>query len=281
MLSLQELTFQYRRQAPVFSGLNLHLPAGRSVGILGANGVGKSTLLKLVTGLLAPSAGKINALGFTPRDRNPELFGQLYFIPEMADLPPMKGSAYVREFGVFYPNFDAEQAHSLAEAFAVPMDRSLQTLSLGQKKKFMVAFALATNAKLIVMDEPTNGLDIPAKSLFREQVIRSLSDEQTLLISTHQVRDLDTLIDSVVLMNTTDVRFVDLSLVPDALSIQRGPLEEDQHAIYQETRLGALHSLVKQPDPRGAEMDLEILFNAFHSAPNELLEALASQEVAS
>ncbi|EAR08848.1 ABC transporter ATP-binding protein [Reinekea blandensis] len=277
MITLQDLGFTYRRQTPVFSGLTLTIPAGRSVGILGANGAGKTTLLKLISGMIRSTQGHIDVLGHEPRARQTAMLQNLYIVPEESDLPPMTGHAYVKHFSVFYPTFKMDTLSQMAEQFELDLSVKLTERSLGQKKKFLVAFALATHCPLILMDEPTNGLDIPSKAQFRDMIIRHQGDDQTLLISTHQVRDLDAIIDSVVMMNEEHAHWFDLGDLPNHISQVSPPAEGDQ-VIYRENRFSGDVALVQGQKETATGIDLELLFNAFHTRYDELISTI-EQEV--
>ena len=276
MITLSDLGFTYARKSTVFSGLSLSIPAGRSVGVLGANGAGKTTLIKLLAGLVSPSQGSLNVLGFTPRDRDALFYQSLFVVPEESELPPMTGDNYVAKFSVFYPTFNHEQFKHLVSQFDVNSAKRLPEMSLGQKKKFLVAFAMATGCQLILMDEPTNGLDIPAKAQFRDMVVKHQSDEQTFLICTHQVRDLESIIDSVVMMNEQHAHWFDLGTLPDLISQVTNPTN-DQTVLYSELRMGSQLAIVKGGRPQATDIDLELLFNTFHNNYDGLISAITKE----
>jgi ABC-2 type transport system ATP-binding protein len=276
MISLDNLGFTYRKRKPVFQGLTLTIPQGRTVGILGANGVGKTTLIRLLSGLISPSEGAISVDGFTPRQRKTEFFQKIFLVPEESELPPIRGSQYLKTFAAFYPNFNYEQFHNITQQFTVDEQQNLQEMSLGQKKKFLVAFAMATQCPLILMDEPTNGLDIPAKAQFRDMIIQFQTDEQTFLISTHQVRDLESVIDSVVMMNEQHAHWLDLNTLTDAIS-QVAQIPEQATALYSEQRMGMTLSIIEGAQPYATDLDLELLFNTFHTNYSGLMGALSKE----
>ncbi len=274
MITLSDLGFTYSRKSTVFTGLTLNIPAGRSVGVLGANGAGKTTLIKLLAGLVSPIQGEVSVLGFNPRQRQAEFYQNLFIVPEESELPPITGIAYLKLYSVFYPNFDHNRFSHLTDQFDVDTSKRLTEMSLGQKKKFLVAFAMSTGCQLILMDEPTNGLDIPAKAQFRDMVIQHQSDEQTFLICTHQVRDLDSIIDSVVMMNETHAHWFDLGELPEKISQVSHRSEEDV-VLYSEQRMGNQLSIVVGGQPHATDIDLELLFNTFHNNYDGLIQAIA------
>lgn len=273
MINLNELGFSYSRKSMVFNGLSLTIPAGRSVGVLGANGVGKTTLLKLIAGMVSPTEGDIQVLNQQPRQRQTSLLQQIYVVPEESELPPMTGNVYVQQFSMFYPGFENETFNRLVQQFDIDLSAKLTERSLGQKKKFLVAFALATGCALILMDEPTNGLDIPSKAQFRDMIIQHQRDDQTILISTHQVRDLDAIIDSVVMMNEQHAHWIDLATLPDQIS-QTSDVHPDGNVIYKESHFGGEIALVSGAGSSDSAIDMELLFNAFHTNYTGLIAAL-------
>ncbi len=200
MLNIEKLLFDYEGSDPLFAGLSLDVEAGKIYGLLGKNGVGKTTLLKLMTGLLFPHSGSCKMLNTDTRLRLPEILQEIYFIAEEFYVPNVTAEEYIKYYAPFYPNFDPEIFAHAAGEFELLPKKKLTKLSYGQKKKFLVAFGLAANCKLLLLDEPTNGLDIPSKSQFRKLLASSLTEDKTIVIATHQVRDLEQLIDTVVIL---------------------------------------------------------------------------------
>jgi len=282
MVTIDSLSFAYssgiKRTQSVFNNLSMNIQQGRSVGILGANGVGKSTLLRLIAGTLTPAfasnTGTLRVLNHAPRDRALSLMQQMFIVPEAFELPDISGHRYASQLSSFYPLFDQPLFSSLLERFELDRQNILSEMSFGQKKKFLVAFALATRCPLILMDEPTNGMDIPSKSAFRDAVIQTQTDNQTILISTHQVRDLESIIDSVVLMNNAQSTWVDLNRLTESISQIQGESQDD--VLYSESRLGTQVSLVAAALNNHIDIDLELLFNAFHYNSDGLLAAIES-----
>lgn len=206
MIALNQLCFGYpRSKVTLFDNLEMELPAGTICGLLGPNGAGKSTLLKIVAGLIFPGSGSCKVLGQDPARRDPALLADIFLLPEDVALPPMNGAAYELRHGCFYPRFDHAQFRELLREFELDAGQRLDTLSQGQKKKFVLAFGIASNTRLLIMDEPTNGLDIPSKSQFRRILLKHWDEQRSFLISTHQVHDLDGLIDSVAIISDGNI----------------------------------------------------------------------------
>ncbi|MCM1348131.1 MAG: ATP-binding cassette domain-containing protein [Firmicutes bacterium] len=208
MLKINNVTFGYsRHKAPVIENFSLEIPAGGIYGLLGPNGAGKSTLLYLISGALTPKKGEVLFKDKNTRRRLPSVLSDMFLVPEEFSLPPISFEEYVKLNEPFFPNFSREDLKRNLETFNLSLTDNLGNLSMGQKKKAYMCFALATNTSLLLMDEPTNGLDIPGKSSFRRFIASAMTDNRTIIISTHQVRDIERLLDHVIIMNRNEVLF--------------------------------------------------------------------------
>ena len=217
MLKIQNITYGYNAMHNVLENFSLSYDEPGIYGLLGKNGTGKSTLLYLIMGLLRPKQGHITFDGIDTQQRSPEALQEMFIVPEEYNLPSILLPDYVKVLRPFYPNFDEQLMVRLLEVFEMTnvngatLDANgipkinLGALSIGQKKKIYMCIALATRTKLLVMDEPTNGLDIPSKSQFRKVVAQGMRDDQIVIISTHQVRDVETLLDHVTIIEQNAV----------------------------------------------------------------------------
>ena len=210
MLKIQNVTYGYNAMHNVLENFSLSFDEPGIYGLLGKNGTGKSTLLYLVMGLLRPKQGEITFDGVNTQLRKPELLREMFIVPEEYNLPSIQLMDYVKVLKPFYPHFDEELMVNLLEMFDMKSlpnypNINLGALSMGQKKKIYMCIALASRTKLLVMDEPTNGLDIPGKSQFRKVVAQGMRDDQIVIISTHQVRDVETLLDHVTIIEQNAV----------------------------------------------------------------------------
>ena len=206
MIEIKNLTFSYsRKSAPVLYDFSIDISRGKVTGLLGRNGAGKSTLLYLIAGLLTPKEGEVLFNGINTRDRNPETLQDIFIVPEEFDLPSIPLMEYVKYNASLYPRFSYDDLTKYLEMFDMDSSLNLGALSMGQKKKVYMAFALATNTSLLLMDEPTNGLDIPSKSQFRKFIASGMNDDRNIIISTHQVRDIDQLLDHIILINDNEI----------------------------------------------------------------------------
>ena len=263
MIALKDIQFRYKKQRPLFENLSLTLQPGFIYGLLGKNGAGKSSLLKHMAGLLYPSSGECQVFGYAAQDRNPLMLQDIYVIPEEFELPGISIASYIKHHAVFYTRFDYAQMEAYLNEFELPRTVKLSNLSYGQKKKFLIAFGLSTNARLLILDEPTNGLDIPSKSQFRKIMASSLDEEKLIVISTHQVRDLENLIDNIVVLEQGSIIFnqnvADISeRVTFEYNLNGVP---DNEVLYSEELHGRRAGIVKNLSGMETRIDLELLFN--------------------
>ena len=266
MVRIEALSFSYSQKKPVFDQFSLVLPSGSIYGLLGKNGAGKSTLLRIMSGLLFPTAGKVEVFGFVPRERFPQFLREIYLIPEETHLPAMPIRTFADLHAPFYPRFNEVLFEEYIKEFQLHLDENLSHMSHGQKKKFLLSFGLATDCKLLIMDEPTNGLDIPSKSQFRKVVASAIHEERTFIISTHQVRDMENLIDPIIILDEGKIIFFhDYEQISRKLTISRQSHAPDKNVLYSESYLGAYTVVKENTDQEETKMNLEILFNTVTS----------------
>ena len=280
MIELHELHFRYRNSPrEVLDNVTLRFPAGRIVGLLGKNGTGKSTLLYLMAGLLHPQRGTVRFGAHHVADRTPEMLSDLFVVPEHIELPAIRFSRFVALHRAFYPNFSDELLNENLQHFDLTPEVNLGALSTGQLKKAYISFALATGTRLLLMDEPTNGLDIPSKAQFRRTVAASMSEERTIVISTHQVHDVEHLIDHIIMLRDHNVA---LNISTEDLCRQlrfeqRAYGEDLSDALYAETSITGTALIVPNLDGSDTPLDIELLFNALTQHPDLLQRASLSQ----
>jgi ABC-2 type transport system ATP-binding protein len=266
MIEISNLDFGYSKKKLLFRNLNLTLKEGHIYGLLGKNGAGKSTLLKNIAGLAFPYKGKCEVKGFTASKRLPAFLQELFFIPEEMYLPPLSARQFAKSTGHFYPNFSDQQFTAMLDEFEVPTNSKLSKLSFGQQKKVMIAFGLATNTSLLIMDEPTNGLDIPSKSQFRKIIASALTEHRCIIISTHQVRDLDSLIDSLIVLHKQEIVLnSSLDTISEKLKFVSSSSLTGEEALYKEETLGGINTIVANTEESYSKVDMELLFNAIIS----------------
>ena len=276
MIQLQNISFQYAgAEVPVFKQFSLSLQPGRIYGLLGPNGSGKSTLLYIVMGLLHVQEGRVEVDGCDASRRERRLLQDLYIVPEEFELPAMTLTEYVDTYRPFYPHFSPEVLHQCLKEFDLPASLHTSRLSMGQKKKVLMAFALACGTRYLLMDEPTNGLDIASKKQFRKVIAMNMTDERTIVIATHQVHDVEQLLDHVLVLDTRDNisevlcdATVSQLTQQYAFTLASAPVEE---ALYTErTAQGYACIIPRRPDDEETPLNLELLYNAAQSAAIKL-----------
>lgn len=274
MIQIDHLDFGYPgSKHQVFGDFSLTLHESNIYGLFGKNGTGKSTLLYLLCGLLRAKRGTILVDGKAAGKRQPDMLRDIFLIPEEFELPNVKLSTYVDINRGFYPLFSQQVLDSCLRDFELPLSLRLGELSMGQKKKVYMSFALATGTRLLLMDEPTNGLDIPSKSLFRKVVAKNMTDDRTLIISTHQVHDVESLIDHVVVINQSQLLLdASVSDICDRYTFGYRPASAmDDSVLYAEPTLqgNAVVARRSEGDPE-TPLNLELLFNALVSEGSKL-----------
>lgn len=261
MIQIKNLSFGYKKSKYLFDDLSLHIPMGNIYGLLGRNGAGKTTLLKQIAGLLFPSKGECIVFDKPVRERLPEVLNDIYFIPEEFQLPSITMNAFTKLHSPFYPKFDLAFLNKYLNEFEINDNAKLTSLSYGQKKKFLIAFGLATRTRILILDEPTNGLDIPSKSQFRRIIASSMDENRSIIISTHQVRDLASLIDHIVILEGGKVIFHQSTIeISSKLSFVQTKEMDHLEVLYQEDVLGG-HAVMCRKNGGETEIDLELLFN--------------------
>jgi ABC-2 type transport system ATP-binding protein len=261
MINLENITFAYSKTTKLFSQLNLNLQAGNIYGLLGKNGAGKTTLLKIICGLLFPQDGICEVLGSTPKERSAKFLANIYFVPEEFFLPALTLDKYVELYAPFYPKFDHQLFVEHLKEFELHNDKNLDALSYGQRKKVLLAFALASNCDLIILDEPTNGLDIPSKGQFRKLLTAAISDDRMIIISTHQVREVEHLINSIVVLDEGNIIFQQsIDEIMQGLTFTF-ETESSADALYAEKSFNGYKVVIPKQEEFESEVDIEMLFN--------------------
>ena len=262
-LAIEDITVSFDGFKAVDS-LNFYLDRNELHVVIGPNGAGKTTLLKLITGLLAPDKGKVNVNNFIPFQRYPDFLKDIYFVSEETYQPNLSLKKYIKLYAPFYSNFDKNKMQRILEEFELKDTEKLLQISFGQKKKFMIAFALSTNCKYLILDEPTNGLDIPSKSIFRKVLVNSVDENQLVIISTHQVKDIETIIDKVVILHSGKIALNnDIYEISENFEFKHFKnIEDKKNILYYEKKIGGYKAILKNSNSSETNVDLELLFNA-------------------
>lgn len=261
MISIKNLHFAYKRKK-IFTGLSLDLQPGYIYGLLGKNGTGKSTLLRNISGHLFPDSGSITVSGEIPGKRNPSFLQEVFLVAEEFFLPNITTDKLVKHNAPFYPKFNYDQFNRYIKEFDIPVENPIQDMSYGQKKKVLISFGLACNTSLLLMDEPTNGLDIMSKSQFRKVIAGALDEKKSIIISTHQVKDLENLIDRITIIDEGKILF-DQTIEQITRKLQfkiSFDHDEIQRALYGESSLKGHAIITRNVDGDETRLDLEMLY---------------------
>lgn len=264
MIEVRNLSFSYSGEK-VLDNITTTFEQGKIYGLLGANGVGKSTMFKLLCGLLTPKDGTIEIDGCLPARRKPAFLSKVFYVPEDFEGPAMSIEAYAYGMSQFYPNYDAELFVRLLAEFEIDAKRKFTSLSLGQRKRAILALALALRTDYLFLDEPTNGLDIPSKTDFRRMVAAAMDENRTIVISTHQVRDVENLLDHIMILDKRAVLLdSSVSAIQRKYSFEvSANIPED--ALYSEPGLGGCCSISENESDEESRINIELLFNYINS----------------
>ena len=268
---MRNVTFGYKKKQ-IFTDFSIEIERGKVCGLLGKNGAGKSTLLYLLTGLLTSKKGIVEYKGENVAMRKPSTLQDMFIVPEEFDLPNITLRKYVEINRAFYPSFSQEQLEKNLECFEMEKDVHLNQLSLGQKKKVFMSFALAANTSFLLMDEPTNGLDIPSKSQFRKFIASGMTDEKTILISTHQVQDVDKLLEQVIILDNNKVLLnSSVAKICEKLRFMESYNEKEvESALYASPSIQGYRLILENVNNEETSLNLETLFNATLSNPEKI-----------
>ena len=275
MITLKELSFSYSRKKEVLDRINLEVGSGHICGLLGKNGEGKTTLLNLLSGQIFPDQGSCLVLEETPSERNARFLQQIFLLPEEISMPEVTAIEYIKMYAPFYPTFRDDICKACVESFEINLSDRLSKMSKGQRKKVALTLALAAHTPLLLMDEPTNGLDIPSKATFRRLVASLIDDNQTVIISTHQVRDLESLIDTVLILDQRQI-LLNKTLNEIGEKLYFGPLLPEEKALYSEPTPQGTIGVTARDGKEETAVSLELLFNAAITYPKEIQRIMNS-----
>ena len=275
MITLKELSFSYSRKKEVLDRINLEVGSGHICGLLGKNGEGKTTLLNLLSGQIFPDQGSCLVLEEIPSERNARFLQQIFLLPEEISMPEVTAIEYIKMYAPFYPTFRDDICKACVESFEINLSDRLSKMSQGQRKKVAITLALAAHTPLLLMDEPTNGLDIPSKATFRRQVASLVDDDQTVIISTHQVRDLESLIDTVLILDQRQI-LLNKTLNEIGEKLYFGPLLPEEKALYSEPTPQGTIGVTARGGKEETAVSLELLFNAAITYPKEIQRIMNS-----
>lgn len=274
MIEIKDLAFSYGK-TPILKSITTTLEEGRIYGLLGENGVGKTTLLTLLGGLKKVCSGSITTDGENPFDRTPTLLQNQFYLPDEVLPVAMKAECFAKERGAFWPDYDHSKFLEIMKEFENDPAKKMNQMSAGQLKKTYISLALACGCKYIFMDEPTNGLDIPSKTQFRSAIMKYTSDDSTIVISTHQVRDLENIIDPIIILDRQDVLLnASVEEITSKLYFDYGT-QLHPESLYSEQLPGGFIQVYPNSTGEDSKINVEALFNAVHKN-KELIKGMFS-----
>ena len=276
MIEIKDLAFSYGK-TPILKSITTTLEEGRIYGLLGENGVGKTTLLTLLCGLKKVCSGSITTDGENPFDRTPTLLQNQFYLPDEVLPVAMKAECFAKERGAFWPDYDHSKFLEIMKEFENDPAKKMNQMSPGQLKKTYISLALACGCKYIFMDEPTNGLDIPSKTQFRSAIMKYTSDDSTIVISTHQVRDLENIIDPIIILDRQDVLLnATVEEITSKLYFDYGT-QLHPESLYSEQLPGGFIQVYPNTTGEDSKINVEALFNAVHKN-KELIKGMFSNK---
>lgn len=276
MIEIKDLAFSYGK-TPILKSITTTLEEGRIYGLLGENGVGKTTLLTLLCGLKKVCSGSITTDGENPFDRTPTLLQNQFYLPDEVLPVAMKAECFAKERGAFWPDYDHSKFLEIMKEFENDPAKKMNQMSAGQLKKTYISLALACGCKYIFMDEPTNGLDIPSKTQFRSAIMKYTSDDSTIVISTHQVRDLENIIDPIIILDRQDVLLnASVEEITSKLYFDYGT-QFHPESLYSEQLPGGFIQVYPNATSEDSKINVEALFNAVHKN-KELIKGMFSNK---
>jgi ABC-2 type transport system ATP-binding protein len=257
----------------------LELKPGNIYGLLGQNGVGKTTLLKIICGLLPIKEGNCQVIGCNPFKRDPSLLEEIFYVPEDFTPPEMVVKEYVKNRGKFYPRFDNTKFDTILAEFGVDGNKKISKLSYGQQKKAIIAFALSANVRILLLDEPSNGLDIPSKSQLRKIIASSANDHCCIIISTHQVRDLENLLDPIIILDSNTILLNESITSISEKLIFKTKGNRDPEALLCDNAPGGYLCVTKNDTGEESAVNIEALFNAVVNKKEEIKNIFNSKKI--
>ncbi len=272
MIKIKNLNFSYPRKRQVYQNLSLSIEEGAVYALLGLNGAGKTTLLNLIAGFLIPQDGTCKVFGCEANKRDPKMLEEIFFVSDSGEFPNRRVKSFCNLYSDFYPRFNQTFFNDCLDEFGLHSAMSLKSMSLGEKRKVMLSFALATKCRLLMFDEPTNGLDIPSKATFRKLLASSLDENQTIIMATHQVRDLANLMDRIIIEHQGKLLLNEkVDHISEKLSFGL-PADQvsDAHLLYKAAGFSKNETVSINCSNRPGQVDIELFFNAAITNPTEI-----------
>lgn len=269
MLILDDIQYKYRMAlTPALQGVSARIGTGIRL-LVGENGAGKTTLLHVIAGLLRPDSGVCSRDGVDVRSGDIKDMGHIFFLAENMYFPAKSIRSFAKYHSPFYPNFSEEIFEDNLLAFNLTGNEKMRDMSLGNRKKAQLAYALALGVEVLLLDEPTNALDIQSKEKLRSMMASQVREDQTIIVSTHTISELETLFDGFIALSHGR-----LLLSADADDIAERLLfiktsYPDPSALYFKPELGHFRSIFPADPGNTSSIDWQLLYNALLSPAGE------------
>lgn len=183
----------------VFKDLNINIPKGKIVGLLGPNGSGKTTMIKMINGLTRCDKGKVKINGLKPSVKTKEIIS---YLPDRNHLnEDMKVKEVLKFFSDFYKDFDMKKAKGMIENLNLDTNEKIKAMSKGNKEKVALILVMSRNAKLYILDEPIGGVDPASRAYIIKTILKNYNEDSTLLISTHLINEIENICDEVIIIS--------------------------------------------------------------------------------
>lgn len=269
MITIENTSYGYKSNPFIFNNISLKIGNG-IYGLLGENGAGKTTLMHLICGLLFPKNGKCSIDGRNTAERQSGALNRYFFLPEEMQMPTESIVSFAARHSVFYPHFNQEEFELNLEELKIDRKQKLSSISYGQQKKAMLAYAFALHTPYTLLDEPTNGLDITSRQALKRIISRSMDDESTLLISTHQAHDFENLLDHLIILGKGEILLNrSLDEISNRLFFARTDILPEER-IYSEENLSGYFSIIPNEDGEENTPDIELLYKAVLQQPEKI-----------
>jgi len=229
VLECKDIKKAYKKGKYVLDDFNLTISGGRIVGLLGPNGCGKSTLMKLISGLLTPNGGEILVCGEEVGDKSKALIS---YLPERTYFSSQqKVSELVDFFADFYTDFDKEKANALLDDLKIDKNARLKTLSKGTKEKVQLILVMSRRARLYLLDEPIAGVDPAAREYILGTIVGNYAEDSTIIITTHLITDVEQVLDEYVFLSQNG-KILEQGLVDDVRGESGKSLDERFREVF-------------------------------------------------
>ncbi len=277
MVQIENLSYSYKKKS-VFEDLSITFEGENIYGLLGKNGTGKSTLFRNICGLLKPKKGTVSVFGYSTRTRHPDMLSKLFLLPEEFFVPSVYVKDFIRTLAPFYPKFSSQDFNMYLTHFDIPVSNRLDQMSMGQKKKLLIAFSLATNTELLLMDEPTNGLDIISKTQVKKVMKEISGSNKCIIISTHQVKDIEDLITRISVIDEGKILFNEsVAEVGNKILFRNNSQPSgDSKVIFSEPTIHGVSEILPNGSGQKSNVDMEMLYKAVMLKPNEIRKLVQS-----